>query len=178
MDRIVGVAFAYDLFGNPASLDAMLRPAFFVPEQKGAQDLLREMLARNHSLAIVVDEYGGTAGLVTREDLLERLFGDIQDEFDAEDEEVRRAGENVLIASGRADLDLLADRFAVDLPGGDYETLAGYLLDRTGEVPAPKDELVLDGYRFTILNATSNRIELVRITPVQKAEAQADEGAA
>ncbi len=177
LDHIVGIAFAFDLFGQPASLEAMLRPAFFVPEGKGAQDLLREMLARNLSLAIVVDEYGGTAGLVTREDLLEQLFGDIQDEFDDETDEVRRAGANVLIASGRTSLDALADRFGVHLSAGDYETLAGYLLDRLGEVPAPNDEFAFDGYRFTILNATTNRIEMVRLAPLQKADAAPPEAA-
>ncbi len=167
VDRIVGIAFAFDLFGNPPTLADMLRPAHFVPEQKGVQDLLREMLALNHSLAIVVDEYGGTAGLVTREDLLERLFGDIQDEFDMEDDYVRQAGPDVLIAAGRTDLDLLADRYDVSLSDGNYETLAGYLLDRIGEVPPPKSAFDFDAWRFTILDATANRINLVRIEKVE-----------
>ncbi len=170
IDHIVGLAFAYDLFSSPPSLEAMLRPAYFVPEQKGVQDLLRDMLALNHSLAIVIDEYGGTAGLVAREDLLEMLFGDIQDEFDAQADLARWAGEHVLIASGRADLDLLADRFGISLTRGDYETLAGYLLDRIGEVPMPKDEFVFDGFRFTILNATANRIELVRLAAIERGD--------
>lgn len=164
IDNIVGMAFAYDLFQRPESLAAMMRPAQFVPESKRSKDLLRDFLATNTSVAIVIDEYGGTAGLVTREDLLEELFGDIQDEFDAESALLRSAGEGVFIASGRASVDELAERFDVRLPEGDYETVAGYLLEKLGFIPDAKEEFVLDGYRFVILKATTNRIDLVRIS--------------
>jgi len=163
IDRIVGVAFAYDLFHQPTSLAEMMRPAQFVPESKLSKDLLRELLETKTSVAIVIDEYGGTAGLVTTEDLLEELFGDIQDEFDTDGAVLRASGENTYIASGRVDIDELAERFAVILPEGDYETVAGYLLERLGTIPNPKDEFDLDGYRFTILQATANRVDLVRI---------------
>lgn len=163
IDNIVGVVFAYDLFDQPASLQDMVRPATFVPESKRSKDLLREFLSTNTSVAIVIDEYGGTAGIVTREDLLEELFGDIQDEFDIETEVLRQTGENSYIASGRVDTDELRDRFDVDIPEGDYETLAGYLLERIGSIPSPQEHFEFDGYRFEILKATTNRIDLVRI---------------
>jgi CBS domain containing-hemolysin-like protein len=164
IDNIVGVVFAYDLFDRPAALQDMVRPAKFVPESKRSKDLLREFLSTNTSVAIVIDEYGGTAGIVTREDLLEELFGDIQDEFDIETEVLRQTGENSYIASGRVDTDELRDRFNVDVPEGDYETLAGYLLERIGSIPSPHEQFQFDSYRFDILKATTNRIDLVRIT--------------
>lgn len=164
IDNIVGVVFAYDLFDEPATLKDMMRPAQFVPESKKSKDLLREFLSTNTSIAVVIDEYGGTAGLVTREDLLEELFGDIQDEFDTETEVLRQTGENSFIASGRVAVDELEDRFNIVLPEGDYETLAGYLLEKLGSIPATHEDFHYDGYRFEILKATVNRIDLVRIT--------------
>ena len=164
IDRIVGVAFAYDLFQEPASLIEMMRPVQFVPASKRSKELLRDFLASNTSVAVVIDEYGGTAGLVTREDLLEELFGDIQDEFDAESPLLRSVSEGTFVASGRAGIDELADKFGVQLPEGDYETVAGYLLEKLGFIPDVKEEFVLDGYRFVIVKAGTNRIDLVRIT--------------
>jgi CBS domain containing-hemolysin-like protein len=163
IDDIVGVVFAYDLFQQPASLEAMMHPAKFVPESKLSKDLLQEFLATGTSIAIVIDEYGGTAGLVTREDLLEELFGDIQDEFDTEDAVLRRVAEDVFVVSGRVHLDELAERFGVYLPPGEYDTVAGYLLERLGTIPVSREEYTFDGYRFVILQATASRIDLLRI---------------
>ncbi|WP_456427761.1 hemolysin family protein [Rhodocaloribacter sp.] len=164
IDNIVGIAFAYDLFDEPKSLAEMMRPAYFVPETKLSKDLLREFLATNTSIAIVIDEYGGTAGLVTIEDLLEELFGDIQDEFDTEDDILRQVSDDTYLVSGRVEIDELEDRFGIRLSDGDYETVAGYLLEHTGSIPKPNDEFEFDGYRFTVVQATANRIDLVRIT--------------
>lgn len=164
IDNIVGVVFAYDLFDAPTTLADIVRPAQFVPESKRSKDLLREFLATNTSVAIVIDEYGGTAGLVTREDLLEELFGDIQDEFDTETEILRQAGDGTLIASGRVHIDEIMEEFGLEIPEGDYETVAGYLLERIGAIPAPQDQFQFDGFRFDILKATTNRIDLVRIS--------------
>lgn len=164
IDKIVGVAFAYDLFQEPTSLTEMMRPVQFVPAAKRSKELLRDFLASNTSVAVVIDEYGGTAGLVTREDLLEELFGDIQDEFDAESPLLHSVSEGTFEASGRASLDELAEKFGVELPPGDYETVAGYLLEKLGFIPDRKEEFASDGYRFTILKASTNRIDLVRIT--------------
>lgn len=163
IDTIVGVAFAYDLFNDPNSLQEMMRPAKFVPESKPSKDLLQELLSTNSSIVIVVDEYGGTAGLVTREDLLEELFGDIQDEFDSDNIVMRQIDPHTFIVSGRAEIDELEERFELTLPEGDYETVAGYLLERLGTIPAAQEEFILDGYRFIIVQATANRIDLVRM---------------
>ncbi len=175
IDNIVGVVFAYDLFKAPPSLTDIMRPAQFVPESKRSKDLLYEFLSTNTSVAVVIDEYGGTAGLVTREDLLEELFGDIQDEFDTEEEVLRQTGDNSYIASGRVHIDELNARFDVALPEGDYETIAGYLLERVGSIPSPQEHFSFDGYRFEILKSTSSRIDLVRIT--RPADIRAPKGA-
>ncbi|MDA0378275.1 MAG: hemolysin family protein [Bacteroidetes bacterium] len=164
IDNIVGVAFAYDLFSEPKSLSDMLRPATFVPETKLSKELLKEFLQTNTSIAIVIDEYGGTAGLVTSEDLLEEIFGDIRDEFDVEENMIRILSDEAVIASGRLDVDELAEETSIKLPDGDFETVAGYLLERLGTIPKVRDEFELDGYRFLVLRATANRIDLVRIS--------------
>ncbi len=163
IDQIVGFAFAHDLFGAPAALSDIIRPAVFVPGSKRSKDLLREFLANKTSVAIVVDEYGGTAGLVTTEDLLEELFGDIQDEHDHESMIMRQTGPHTFTLSGRVLIDDLREKFAVELPDGEYETIAGFLLDRVGAIPPPRAEFDLEGYRFVILRATPRRIDLVRL---------------
>lgn len=168
IDNIVGIVFAYDLFQQPASVQQMMRPAKFVPESKLSKDLLQEFLGTTTSIAVVIDEYGGTAGLVTREDLLEELFGDIQDEFDTDDDIMRQVDEGTFVASGRVPLDELNERFGLTLPEGDYDTVAGYLLERLGVIPVPQEEHLIDGLRFVILQATANRIDLVRIVREEK----------
>ncbi|NQV72757.1 HlyC/CorC family transporter [bacterium] len=164
IDNIVGIAFAYDLFNEPQDLAEMMRSATFVPETKLSKELLKEFLARKTSIAIVIDEYGGTAGLVTSEDLLEEIFGDIQDEFDTDDNTLRMINQTAVIASGRVHIDELLEKMGIDLPEGDYETIAGYLLEKLGAIPEPRAEFELDGFSFVILRATAYRIDLVRIT--------------
>lgn len=163
IDQVVGVAFAYDLFHDPASLTEMMREPTFIPETKLSKDQLRDFLAAKTSIAIVIDEYGGTAGLVTAEDLLEELFGDIQDEFDTDAHVIRQLDEETLIVSGRLEVYQLREKFGWELPEGDYETLAGYLLEVVGTIPSPREEIDSDGYRFTILEASASRIELIRM---------------
>ena len=166
IDNIVGVAFAKDLFNNPGSIEEIIRPATFAPETKLSKELLQEFLDTNTSIAIVIDEYGGTAGLVTSEDLLEEIFGDIQDEFDVDENMLRILGDDAVIASGRLEIDALTEASTINLPDGDFETVAGYILERLGTIPKVRDEFEMDGYRFVVLRATANRIDLVRISKV------------
>ena len=163
IDRVVGVVLAHDLFHAPDSLAEILRPVRAVPESKPARDLLFDFLHGGSTLAVVVDEYGGTAGVVTLEDLLEELFGDIRDEHDAAAAPIRRIDERTVLLHGRVELDDLEAETDIALAEGDYDTVAGFLLDRIGRVPAEKESHDLDGYRFTILKARPSRIELVRM---------------
>ncbi|MFT5142719.1 MAG: putative hemolysin [Rhodothermales bacterium] len=167
IDNIVGVAFAYDMFDEPGSLADMMREASFIPETKLSMTQLRDFLEAKTSIAIVIDEYGGTAGLVTAEDLLEELFGDIQDEFDIESNIIRKVDDRTLIVSARLELQELSEKAGWVLPEGDYETVAGYLLDRLGRIPAQHDEVEHDGYRFTIMESTANRLELLRVRKME-----------
>ena len=167
IDKIIGIVFARDLFKQPETIREIIRPASFVPESKLSKRLLEEFLETKTSISIVIDEYGGTAGLVTREDLLEELFGDIQDEFDNDDHILRLVDERTVLASGRIELDELSDEMKFDLPDGDYETLAGFLLEHLGTIPVARDEFELDGFRFTILQASANRVDLVRIKKLE-----------
>jgi len=170
IDNIVGVAFAKDLFNNPTSIDDIIRPATFAPETKLSKELLQEFLDTNTSIAVVIDEYGGTAGLVTSEDLLEEIFGDIQDEFDVDENMLRILSDDAVIASGRLEIDELTEASPLELPDGDFETVAGYLLERLGTIPKVRDEFEMDGHRFVVLRATANRIDLVRISKVPPIE--------
>ena len=163
IDRIVGVVVAHDLFLRPEKLSDILREVPFVPESKRAKDLLYEFLAKGTSMAVVIDEYGGTAGLISVEDLLEELFGDIRDEFDEEEEGVRRVDEHTLLVSGRTEVHTLVEDYGLTLDEGDYDTIAGLLLDRLSAIPKEREEFELDGYRITILKATANRIDTLRI---------------
>ena len=163
IDRIVGVVVAHDLFLRPEKLADITREVPFVPESKPAKDLLYEFLAKGTSMAVVIDEYGGTAGLISVEDLLEELFGDIRDEFDEEEEGVRRLDDHTLLVSGRTEVQTLIDDYGLTLAEGDYDTIAGLLLDRLSSIPKEREEFELDGYRITILRATANRIDTLRI---------------
>ena len=164
IDNITGVAFAYDLFNNPATLSDIVRPVKFVPEAKPARELFRDFRETSSSIGIVVDEYGGTAGLVTREDLLEELFGDIQDEFDSEDVLVRKLDAHNYLINGRAEIDELNELYSLGLPTGEYETIAGLLLEHTGTIPEPQEEFEVGKFRFTVLQATASRIASLRVT--------------
>ncbi len=166
LETVVGLVFAFDLFDAPASLADMMRPVRTVPETQSVPALLREMLDRGESLVVVVDEYGGTAGVATREDLLEELFGDMRDEHDAgETDEVEHEGA-AYVVDARTSIDDLRERHGLALPTGDYDTVGGYLLDVLGVVPPEGSVHVLGSHRVTILKATASRIARVRFDPL------------
>lgn len=166
LETVVGLVFAFDLFDAPASLADMMRPVRTVPETQSVPALLREMLDRGESLVVVVDEYGGTAGVATREDLLEELFGDMRDEHDAgETDEVEHEGA-AYVVDARTSIDDLRERHGLALPTGDYDTVGGYLLDVLGVVPPEGSVHVIGPHRVTILKATASRIARVRFDPL------------
>jgi len=163
VDRIVGIVLAHDLFHAPESLAAILRPARVVPESKPARDLLFDFLQGSTTMAVAVDEYGGTAGIVTIEDLLEELFGDIRDEHDPAAASIRRLDDKTVLVHGRVELEALEDETGIELDDGDYDTVAGFVLAHVGSVPAERDQVEIGGYRFVVLKASPNRIEAIRI---------------
>ncbi len=170
LDHIEGVVHIKDIIpllgmGNDgAGLEALVRPAHFVPESKRVSELLRQMQRSRQHLAIVVDEYGGTAGLVTIEDLLEEIVGEIADEHEREDEIVRE-GEGVYLASGLADLDRIEELFGKPLANGDADTLGGLIFSALGRIPERGEALEVQGIRMEVVDADGRRIYRVRLSP-------------
>ncbi len=170
VDGIVGLVYAKDLLlylqgdGPRLPLREMLRPAYFVPETKKVDDLLREMQQRRIHMAIVVDEYGGTAGLVTVEDILEEIVGEIQDEYDAEEPSFEQVGEGEYILDARMNLDDVNDLLEADLPTEAADTLGGFIYNALGRVPVPGDHLQVGKWRIEVLTVSGRRIRKVRMT--------------
>jgi putative hemolysin len=168
LDNITGFVFVKDLVTVSSNDDnlpiaGLLRPAVFVPETKRVPELLKQFQRHQTQSAIVVDEYGGTAGLVTIEDLLEEIVGEIRDEYDVESEPIVDEGNGRFVVSGRANIDELAQRLAVEIERGGFETVGGYLLSHIGRVPAVGEKFETDGLTVEVLEVERRRINRVRI---------------
>jgi CBS domain containing-hemolysin-like protein len=172
IDDIIGIAYTKDLVraervGKAAQpVRDSARPAKFVPESKEVSALLRQMQEEKFHMAIVVDEYGGTAGLVTLEDLLEELVGEIVDEFDQEAPSVERRPDGSVLVSARYSVDDADDLLGAQLPQGPWDTVGGLMLDLVGRVPDEGDSVEIDGFRLTALEVRGRRIGRVRIVPI------------
>ena len=176
LDNILGFVYVKDLIllGDSLRGDAPitnhLRPAHFVPETKLVSELLREFQHQRIQSAIVVDEYGGTAGLVTLEDLVEEIFGEIRDEYDVEAEPVVEESTGSFVFSGAADVDEIADRLHVPVEREGFETVGGFLLSHLGHVPAIGETFDIDGLHVEVLDAERRRVRKVRITRATRSE--------
>jgi putative hemolysin len=172
IDDVEGIAYTKDLMraervGRGAEpVLASARAAVFVPESKGVPSLLRQMQEEKFHMAIVVDEYGGTAGLVTLEDLLEELVGEIVDEFDVEEPSVEENPDGSVVVSGRYAVDDADELLGAELPQGPWDTVGGLMLDLVGRVPDVGDSVEVDGFRLTALEVRGRRIGRVRIEPM------------
>ncbi|MFA5712589.1 MAG: hemolysin family protein [Bacteroidales bacterium] len=169
IDQIVGYIHSKDLFFTPKAIDQMLRPISSFNEEFEAQKLLSIMTKQRSSIAVVHDQYGGTAGIVTLEDLIEEIFGEISDELDREEyfEKVLPNGE--FIFSGRLELKYLNRSYDLQLPEGDsYETLGGFITWFNEDIPSQGESLSFEKWHFTILKVDSNRIESVRVKIVEE----------
>ncbi|MFP8487948.1 hemolysin family protein [Gracilimonas sp. Q87] len=170
IDDVIGVVFTHDFFHEPKSLNEIIRPVKLVPSSKKSNDLLTEFRQSNMSVAIVLDEYGGTAGMVTIEDLLEEVVGDIQDEYDVEDEIMKQLSDNSFVVSGNVEIAELCEKFEnIDLPvePSEYDTVAGYVINHLGRIPKVNEEVVIDGNKFIISKATPSRIETVKLILIE-----------
>jgi putative hemolysin len=169
LDNIVGLVVVKDLIQKTdavpggARVTEIMRPAAFVPETKRVADLLREFQRKRFQLAIVVDEYGGTAGLVTVEDVVEELVGEIRDEYDSEADPIVREADETYVFSGKVATSDMTDRLGVEIEGDGFETVGGYVLARVGRVPAVGERFTTDGLEIEILEAERRRIHKVRI---------------
>jgi CBS domain containing-hemolysin-like protein len=183
LDNILGFVFIKDLIRLPDTeppdrpVATLVRPAFVVPETKRVSELLREFQRQQWQIAIVVDEYGGTAGLVTLEDLLEEIVGEIRDEYDVETEPFIDEGQGRFVVSGKADIEALGKRLGLEIEADGVETVGGYVMARLGRVPAAGEVHAIDGLNVEVLDAERRRVHRVRIStrppggePVQAGE--------
>ncbi|MGF1596344.1 MAG: hemolysin family protein [Acidimicrobiales bacterium] len=176
VDDVVGLVYVKDLIraeldGRPdLRVERLLRPARFVPETKKVAELLKEMQLEKFHMAVAVDEYGGIAGLVTLEDLIEELVGEIVDEYDVEEPLVERQRDGTLRVDARISIDELNDLAAMDLPEGDWDTVGGLVFDRFGRVPAVGDTCDVNGYNLRVERLQGRRITRVRILRINGLE--------
>ncbi len=166
IDNVLGYIHVSELFDPNADWKEHIKPVIFVPETLLANKLMRRLLAEKRSMAIVVDEFGGTAGLVTLEDLVEEIFGDIRDEHDTVVAEVREIAPDVYECSGRVEVETLRSVYHLDIPDDDdYQTLAGYILFNIGALPAEGEVIEIGRYVFTIVHRTATRLDKIRVSP-------------
>ena len=183
LDNVQGFVFIKDLLqrgllSTNGPIAPLVRPAHFVPETKRVPDLLKEFQRRRLQIALVVDEYGGTAGLVTAEDLLEEIVGEIRDEYDVEIERIVDEGSGKFLLSGSVHVDEMANLLRVSVDGHGFETVGGYLLSRLGRVPAVGEHMEVDGLDVEIVDTQRRRITRVRMSrlePVPAVEGQPHE---
>jgi CBS domain containing-hemolysin-like protein len=163
LDNIKGIALAKDLFSSPKTIKEILREVSFIPETKKSFEVMNEFLDKKISIAIVVDEHGGTAGIVTMEDILEELFGEIKDEFDVDENICRKISSNTFIISGKIEIDHLNEKYNLKIEEGDYETLAGFILTRLGRIPEQGETIKIDSFTILVARSSKQKIDIVKL---------------
>lgn len=163
IDHIIGYVHQLDMFKRPETIQSVLLPIPAVPESMSATDLINKFTRERKSIAWVVDEFGGTAGIITMEDVLEEIFGEIQDEHDVEEFVERQIAENEYIFSGRLELDYINEKYGFDFPVDETETLSGFIINYHETIPRQKERIIIADYEFDIMNVSDTRIEMVKI---------------
>ncbi len=163
LDNIKGLIIAKDLFKNPENIKSIMRDIIFVPETKKTLEMLNELLEKSISIAVVVDEFGGTAGIITVEDIIEEMLGEIRDEYDDEEEVNKKINETTYVFSGKVEIDRINEEFDLGIPEGDYETIAGYIISELGRIPAKSEAFSIGQYNFSILRSNKTRVDLVKL---------------
>jgi CBS domain containing-hemolysin-like protein len=177
IDNVVGLVYAKDLLKywgldeSAVELRKILRTPYFIPETKNLEELLHEFKKKRIHIAIVIDEYGGTSGLVTIEDLLEQIVGDIQDEYDLEEEWVVEGDDGASVVDARLPIEDLEERFGIEIERDKFDTVGGLIVHLTGRIPAEGEEVEIGAIRLTVLEADARKIKKVSISKrVEKAE--------
>ncbi len=169
IDDITGYVHSFELFRNPKTIKSALLPVIYVPESMLVKDVLNAFVKKRKSIAVVIDEYGGTSGIMTVEDIVEELFGEIEDEHDSVSMIEEDLGHGVYQFSGRLEIDYLNENYKISLPKSEnYETLAGLIVNQTEEIPTVGEVIHISGYNMKILQASNTKIELVEITPFKE----------
>ncbi|AOR29055.1 hemolysin [Formosa sp. Hel1_33_131] len=164
IDDILGYVHSFDLFKDPKNIKSMLRPVEYVPETMFAKDVLNVLIKKRKSLAVVLDEYGGTSGIMTVEDVIEELVGEIEDEHDTFELIEEKTNENTYIFSARIEVDHINETYKLELPESEnYETLGGFIVNHTEEIPEKNQEIRIEQFHFTIKEVSNTKIELVQL---------------
>ena len=170
IDDILGYVHSFELFKKPKTIKSVMIPIEFVPETILIKDLLDILTKKRKSVAVILDEYGGTSGIITVEDIIEELFGEIEDEHDLEEELIDEIiEENVFLFSGRLDVEYINQKYNLNIPESDsYITLGGFIVNNTKEIPQNKEKIIIDNFEITIHSASNKKIELVRLSILEE----------
>lgn len=169
IDNIIGYVHSYELFKKPKTIKSILLPVEFVPETMLIHEILKILTKKRKSMAVVLDEYGGTSGVMTVEDIVEELFGEIEDEHDTTDLLEEQLNDTTFKFSARLEVDYINETYKLELPDTDeFETLGGLIVHETGEIPAQNTEIRIGNYLFTILEVSSTKIDLVSLEVLEK----------
>ena len=168
VDNVIGILHVKDAFNalindKPFDINTLVRKPFFVPVSKHIDDLLKELQRKKVHFAVVVDEYGGVSGIVSMEDIIEEIIGDIQDEFDHETDDVVQLGENSWLCDARVNLGVLAEETNLKLPIDDFDTLGGFVFDLFGKIPVKNEKITYKEYDFIIHDMDGRKINMVKI---------------
>ncbi len=163
IDKIMGYVHHFDMLKEPKAVRTLIRPILTIPDSMTARDLLLQFIRERKNMAWVVDEYGGTAGIITLEDLMEEIFGEIEDEHDEEDLTEKKVSANEYVFSGRLEIDYLNNEYNLDIPEGDYATLSGYIISNFEDLPEAGTEIDMDHFHVKILRASETRIDVVSL---------------
>lgn len=163
IDDVIGYCHQLELFKKPKTIEEILTPIIIAPESALANELLIQFIQERKSLALVVDEFGGTSGIVSMEDIIEEIFGEIEDEYDSDDLMEQKISDQEYVLSARQEIDYLNDKYDWELPTGDFETLSGLILSLTENLPKKGESVTIGPYTFTIMTKLEHRIETVRL---------------
>ncbi len=166
IDNIIGYVHQKELFKDPKSIKSVLIPIIIASEATPARELLKKFNIGRKSIAVVVDEFGGTAGIVTLEDILEEIFGEIDDEHDTEEFNEQKISDNEYVFSTRLEIDYLNETYELNIPEGEYNTLAGYILANHESIPSEGEIIEIPGFEISILKAGSARIDEVKLKKI------------
>ncbi len=169
IDDIIGYVHSFELFKKPKSLRSILLPVIFVPETMFVKDVLNQLTKTRKSMAVVIDEYGGTSGIITVEDIVEELFGEIEDEHDSLELVEEQLTENAYRFSARMEVDYINETYKLNLPEGEnYETLGGMIVNHTEEIPEQGDQVKINSFKINVIETSNTKIELVELIVIQE----------